>query len=295
MSKTQQTQLSIQRIVLLIISMKNGDANVGGRSTGLSVNVLQAKVSAYMNAGHHVLIKEEPFVVAVASQIMPHADSLTASSEISFVDSTAACHVENNVLTFFLVPGVCGAVPLGVLIMSSTNMAIYTVSFALMKDAFGMQAFGTKGHPSVYLTDDCDAKRAALEDVAPASQLLLCHFHVSQAAWSWLCNDKHRIDRDNRKSLIGQFCTVMYSTTKDEATENYNVAVHSDELEAVKYSPYQSYLDNLWDRRQLWCLATDNSSLVQGQGAFTLQSLQRCGSGRFHCHRAGVVLSAPPA
>jgi len=55
--------------------MKNGEANVGGRSTGLSVNVLQAKVSAYMNAGHHVLIKEEPFVVAVASQIMPHADS----------------------------------------------------------------------------------------------------------------------------------------------------------------------------------------------------------------------------
>jgi len=74
------------------------------------------------------------------------------------------------VLAFFLVPGVCGAVPLGVLIMSSTNMAIYTVSFALMKDAFGMQAFGTKGHPSVYMTDDCDAKRAALEDVAPARQ-----------------------------------------------------------------------------------------------------------------------------
>ena len=55
--------------------------------------------------------------------------------------------------------------------------------------------FGGRGAagPRVIMTDDSTSERNALGAVWPEARLLLCIFHVLQAAWRWLFSQKNGI------------------------------------------------------------------------------------------------------
>ena len=54
----------------------------------------------------------------------------------------------------------------------------------------------------------------------------------------------------------------MYSTDAREAADKYDVAFNS--AEATNYPDYQKHLDDLWERRHLWCLVWRKTAAMQG-------------------------------
>ena len=234
--------------------------NLGGRGEDSCYEKLICKIPTYVEAGNSVLISQQPFAIAVMTPIMKRAHFLPSASNICFVDSTASCDSENHIITFFLTPTVCGGVPLGVVITSSTTEAAYTAGFQLLKSAFGKSAFGSSLHPSVFMTDDSDAERNAIKAVWPDSDQKLCLFHVPQALWRWLWDAKHHIAKNDRKELMLQFRQVMYATTEHEAAEKFDAALES----AEDYPQYESHLQQLWERRELWCLAWRRTPAMRG-------------------------------
>jgi len=61
-------------------------------------------------------------------------------------------------------------------------LALGLLGFALWKTILPEKAFFGAGRPSVIMTDDSDAERAALTANFPTSCLLLCQFHVLQVS-----------------------------------------------------------------------------------------------------------------
>ena len=81
-------------------------------------------------------------------------------------------------------------------------------------------AFCGKGKvgPSVFMTDNCSELCDALNNVWPASRLLLCVFHLMQQVWRWLFDRKHGISAADRPGMLftekrigGTTKTNMYS------------------------------------------------------------------------------------
>jgi len=95
-----------------------------------------------------------------------------------------------------------GAVPVGVMITDSTSAASYVSAFTLLKSILPDQSFGCREHPAIFLTDDCDAERTALQTCWPDADQKLCLFHVPQAVWRWLWSEQHRIAKDDRRILM---------------------------------------------------------------------------------------------
>ena len=112
----------------------------------------------------------DPLAVVIVTPIMQRANALRESSQIAFVDSTASCDCENHSLTFILAPCAAGAIPLGVLITASQSTADYSLAFSLFKAVTEPDAFGGKGYPLTFVTDDSEAEQCALREVWPESK-----------------------------------------------------------------------------------------------------------------------------
>jgi len=215
---------------------------------------IQEKIPLWLSeCGAIVTYQQDPFAVAILTPLMTRAHSADFAKDVCFVDSTASCDADNHILTFMLTVTAAGAVPLGVMITDSTSAASYISGFTLLKSVLPEQSFGCRGYPSVFLTDDSDAERTALQTCWPDADLKLCLFHVPQAVWRWLWDEKHKIDKDDRKELMSEFRRIVYCVSDCDAAIAYDEAVNSET--ACEYPHYQQYLQHWWERRQLWCLA----------------------------------------
>jgi len=92
---------------------------------------------------------------------------------VCFDDSTASCDADNHIITFMLTPTVAGAVPSAVVITDSVSEASYTAGFMLLQTILPAVSFGGQGHPTLFITDDCDAERNALHSCWPLSVMKL--------------------------------------------------------------------------------------------------------------------------
>jgi len=147
----------------------------GGRTGQSMFEKIKEKIPAWQDeCGAAVAFQLDPFAVAIVTPVMQRAHSADFASNICFVDSTASCDADNHVLTFFLTSTVAGAIPLGVVITDSTSSASYIAGFTLLKSVMPCQSFGGPGYPSVFLTDDSDAERAALHTCWPDADQKLC-------------------------------------------------------------------------------------------------------------------------
>lgn len=223
----------------------------GGRTGQSMFEKIQEKIPVWQSeCGATVAFQQDPFAVAIVTPVMKHADF---ASNICFVDSTASCDANNHVLTFFSTSTTAGALPLGVVITDCTSTASYTAGFTSLKSIIPAQSFSGPTYPSVFLTDDSDAERTALQSCWPNADLKLCLFHVPQAVWHWIWAEPHVISKDDRQVLMAEFRRVVYSSTKMDATVAYDEAPNLDT--AAEYPNYQAYLGSWWQQRQLWCLA----------------------------------------
>lgn len=230
---------------------------LGARCGQSMIDKIHEKIPIWLSeCGATVSYQQDPFAVALVTPLMTRAHSADLAKNICFVDSTASCDADNHILTFMLTVTAAGAVPLGVVITDSTSAASYTSAFSLLKSILTEQSFAGQGHPSVFLTDDCDAERTALQTCWPNADLKLCLFHVPQAVWRWLWADNHKISKDDRKQLMTEFRRIVYCMNETDANIAYDEAVNSET--AQEYPNYQEYVQHWWDRRHLWCLAWRN-------------------------------------
>jgi len=58
------------------------------------------------------------------------------------------------------------------------------------------------------MTDDSVPEKDALAAVWPDAVQYLCHFHVAQAEWRWLCEGKNGVEKNKRQHLIRLFQEV---------------------------------------------------------------------------------------
>lgn len=218
------------------------------------MDFLAAKIPQYTAAGNLVVFERNPLAVLILTPIMKRSHSLPAARQIVFSDSTSCCDRGKHSLTFFMTPSPVGAVPLAVFITDAITKMSYATAFGLLDDCFREEAFGGRpGGPEIFMTDDSDAERAALNFVWQGAILLLCIFHVAQCMWRWLWAANHGIENDDRKKLMNKFLAVMRCTSRDEAPVLYEKLRSS--TVARKYPKYLDYLQKCWKRKLDWCLA----------------------------------------
>lgn len=183
---------------------------------------------------------------------MERAHRLKTAGHIVFVDSTASCDAEHNSITFVLSVTVAGAVPLAIIITKAQGLADYMSGFELLRDVLGDKAFGGQGEPNLFMTDDSDAERGALQQVFPKAKLLLCSFHIGQAVWRWLWDKNHAVSKEDRPLLYKSFKNILIASSLPAAEEAFEEAI-VNEL-AKKYPQWITYIRKYWDRRECWCL-----------------------------------------
>ena len=76
--------------------------------------------------------------------------------------------------------------------------------------------------PAVFLTDDSNAERNALDLCWPQGIRLLCTFHILQAFWRWIHDSKHQINKEDRVSIMGKMKKILYAQSDSEMNLNYN-------------------------------------------------------------------------
>ena len=87
----------------------------------------------------------------------------------------------------------------------------------LLKTIFPSHAFyGREPQlgPMVFLTDDSNTERNALELCWPQGIRLLCTFHILQAFWRWLYDSKHHINKEDRMPIITLMKNILYAPTE---------------------------------------------------------------------------------
>ncbi len=143
----------------------------GGREGSSMLKVLREKIVELEGQGTHIALSEAPFALAVVPPISQRVHQQAKSCHIAFVDSTSSCDLKSHSMTFILSPSAAGALPLGYIITEGQGEAAYTNGFGLLKGLIGPEGFGHQGYPTVFMTDESDAERAALKKVSVCMQI----------------------------------------------------------------------------------------------------------------------------
>jgi hypothetical protein len=137
--------------------------------------MMKSKIPVWMETcGARIALREDPFCVAVMTPIMSRTHLAECSAGVCFVDSTASCDADNHVITFLLTATPAGAVPVGFIITDSASQVSYTAGFRLLQSILPTPSFGGTNYPHVFITDDSDAERNAINTCWPESVLRLC-------------------------------------------------------------------------------------------------------------------------
>ena len=218
---------------------------------------MESKLETYRQAGSCIQFSRNPLAVCIVTPIMRRAHSLPQSASVVFVDSTASCDAENHSITFMLTSCAAGAVPLAMFITPGQTAADYTLAFSLLKAELQDELFNGRSCPSVFVTDDSEAERAALQAMWPAASRRLCLFHVPQAVWRWLWHIQHVIDKADRQILMSDFQQLVRAQSPDDASTLYASLNQSSTWR--KYPNWQSYVESYWSRnwsrKELWGMA----------------------------------------
>lgn len=208
--------------------------------------------------GVKIFVEENPGIILVLTPVMIRAHEQKFSSEICFVDTTGSCDQMSTCVTFILTAHKIGGIPLACILHSGLSEDIYYQSFRILRNNLP-DGFGGAGYPAVFMTDDCRAERKALSNPFPESKLLLCSFHVCQAFWRWLWENKNGIQKSDRQQIMMMFRRILYAESEEDCEMNYKLF-----LEDVKNENLIKYVDTYWARREEWCIAFRKSYITRG-------------------------------
>lgn len=222
-------------------------------------NALQKMKCAVVEEFH------DEIVLVLCSPLMRRVlTNLKSTGEIMFVDSSGCMDRHNSRVFLMLSPSVAGALPVGVMIMSSEAEIYIKRGLELFLDMIPDGAFAGRGRmgPRIIMTDDCKYERGALQDAFPLALLLLCLFHVLQAFWRYLWDSKHGVSKDDRPFIYNQFKDCGYAKSVEQFESLYSNMLEDDI--AKQYTVITKHLDDYKTRASEWALCHRRDILIRG-------------------------------
>ncbi|KAL5235033.1 hypothetical protein ACI65C_002443 [Semiaphis heraclei] len=208
------------------------------------------------------ILDDGNFIIAILSPLMRRiSEGFDESGEVLFIDSSGnvdryGCKV------FFIYTNSCACGMLvGSLIVTSEATSIIVKGLELWKKMLSPESLGKRGQigPRIFMTDDSLAERNALREVFPQTTLLLCIFHVLQAAWRYLWDSKHGIPLKHRPNIKN----MIYSKDTDELNNSFNL-INQNPI-TNDYPRFKVYVERLFQRRQEWAICLRNNFVTRGQ------------------------------
>lgn len=198
--------------------------------------------------------KCQPMILAICTPLMARAnENIQQAGEMVFCDATSSLDRYNTSVFVISTCTPTSGVPLGVIIASDEQESTIQQGLHMLADVLPKNAFfgkGAKKGPSIVMTDDSSAERAAIQGVWQDAVLLLCSFHFLQSRWTWLHDGKNHIAKNDRVTLIQSVKELVYAKTEEELMRKYD---HFQKIpEAIKYPNFSSYIQTLWPRRKEW-------------------------------------------
>ena len=80
---------------------------------------------------------------------------------------------------------------------------------------------GPEVGPAVFITDDSNAERNALQLCWPNGIRLICTFYIFQAFWRWNHDSKHHIKKEDQVSIIGKMKKILYAQSELKMNSYY--------------------------------------------------------------------------
>ncbi|KAK3931457.1 PKS-NRPS hybrid synthetase [Frankliniella fusca] len=204
-------------------------------------------------------------IIALCSPLMKRVHYfLKASGEIAFLDAGGGLDRQNNRVFPLLAPSVAGALPLGLVIVSSESEVTITAGLKLLMSLVPPEGFygrGIKG-PAIFMTDDCTAERNALMNIFPDAILLLCLFHILQAFWRYVTDSKHKVNTKDQMYVFELFKEWCYIECEEKFIEFHSDLQQNSQI--CQYSIVMKHIDDLFDRREEWALCYRSDLLTRG-------------------------------
>ncbi|KAL1450378.1 hypothetical protein WDU94_002750, partial [Cyamophila willieti] len=109
-------------------------------------------------------------------------------------------------VTFLLSPSVAGALPLGIIVMTSEREVLITKGIEMVKEMLKDPELS----PKMIISDDSEPERNSLMKMFPMSAMLLCKTHVLQTVWRHLSDPKNDLI-EHKLTIFNQFSTLLHS------------------------------------------------------------------------------------
>ncbi|XP_076004479.1 uncharacterized protein LOC142998387 isoform X2 [Genypterus blacodes] len=195
------------------------------------------------------------FTVAICSPLMKRVHAgLKHSGEAVFMDSSGNMDRQHCHVFLLLTRSGAGGLPLGIVVTQSDKESVIFQGLQTLKSLLVEDAFSGRGllGPQVFLTDDCQAERAAVHQAFPQTALLLSRFHLLQTVWSWLWNKENDIVDTDRVALFAYVKKILYAREETEAQSVYEEASQSPLMNSN--NNFKEYLTKLYSRKECWAL-----------------------------------------
>ena len=183
-------------------------------------------------------------------------ENIPAAGDILVVDATANLDRSDTKLFHLMCPSPIGGLPLGTIITTKADEATLSEGLEFYKTLLTDKSFFGRGvnmGPVLTITDDDSAERNSLKNAWPQTYLLLCHFHLLQAVWSWLWKADHKIEHNDRPTLLNVFKKVVYAENTEQF-ETHTTNMKNDET-YQKYENFKAHVEKkLLPRYKEWSL-----------------------------------------
>lgn len=212
------------------------------------------------------ILDDGNFIIAILSPLMRRiSEGFDESGEVLFIDSSGNVDRYGCKVFFIYTNSCAGGMLVGSLIVTSEATSIIVKGLELWKKILSPESLGKRGQigPRIFMTDDSLAERNALREVFPQTTLLLCIFHVLQAAWRYLWDSNHGISLKHRPVLFSGIKNMIYSKDTDELNNSFNL-INQNPI-TNDYPRFKVYVEGLFQRRQEWAICLRNNFVTRGQ------------------------------
>ena len=197
-------------------------------------------------------------VVAIVDPFMRRVHkTVPQCGDIIFVDATSNIDRGDTNIVHFVCPSPVGGLPVVQLLLTREDQKTFDFGLTILEEVLPEYAFFDRGiekGPAVIMTDDCDTERKCLSLHWGQSVLLLCTFHVLQAQWRWLWDQKHNIKHSDRAHLLHLLRKVMYAETPWELSNTLE-ELYADEVVHLYPQFIKHLLKDSLPKLKAWSIA----------------------------------------
>jgi len=212
------------------------------------------------------VLEDVNFVISIVSPLMKRISAgFEESGENLFIDSIGNVD-QFGCKAFLIYTNSCvGGMIIVTTILTSEATSVIKVGLEMWKKLLPLNVLGNRciNGPLVFMTDDSAAERNALRECFPQTTLLLCIFHVLQAAWRYLWDSSHGVPLKHHPMLFCGIKEMVYSKNLDDLNNSYNKILTNSLTN--EYPRFKSYVEGPFRRKTEWAICLRDNFVIRGQ------------------------------